>query len=409
MKEQLSARPTRVLMLLENSCFPEDSRVLLQAQALTAAGYRVTVICPTEPGFRKLRETIDGIDVYRYPAPPQWGGLWGYGIEYGYSLWMQTLLSVWVLLRRGFDTIHMHTPPDLNAILPAAYRLLGKRFIYDVHDLSPELYLAQRAGRQKRLVYRILLACERFASRTCTLALATNESQRDIQAARCGVSPQKYWIVRNGPNQCFLDYPCEQNRTSDESSPITLGYVGVMGAQDGVEKLIEALDHLINKRGFRNLRAVLVGDGDDRPRLLQLVQQWNLQSYVTFTGRVPFAEVPHYVARFDICCTPDPSNPYNDSCTTVKTMEYMALEKPVVCFETLENMKTASDAALYAKNNDAYDFANQIAMLINDPELRITLGRLGRQRTLKSLAWSFQAERLVAAYANSHPEPRPRF
>lgn len=402
----MSQRPiARVLMLLENSSFPEDSRVLLQARSLTEVGYRVTVIAPTEPGAQRLWENLEGIRVYRYPAAPDWGGVIGYGIEYGYSIVVQFCIAVWVGLRHGFDTIHMHTPPDMNAVTPAIFRWFGKKFVYDLHDLSPELYLAQKPGRKAGCLYRLLLWFERFASRTADLSISTNESQRDRQVERCDVPAEKFHVVRNGPNQAFLRDDIVPRRVVAETNVLILGYVGVMGSQDGVDYLIRALDCLVHRLGRTQVRLVLVGSGSSVPELRHLVTDLNLDRYVTFTGKVPFAEVPAYIAGFDICCTPDPRNAYNDSCTTIKTMEYMALGKPVVCFETTENMKTAREAALYAKDNDIEEYAEKLNQLVGDPTTRVKLGELGRRRILNELSWLHQAQRLITAYDRLHHRP----
>jgi len=402
----MSQRPTtRILMLLENSSFPEDSRVLLQARSLTGAGYHVTVIAPTEPGAQRLWETLEGLRVYRYPAAPDWGGVIGYGIEYSYSILMQFLIATWVSLRHGFDTIHMHTPPDMNAVIPVFFRWFGKKFVYDLHDLSPELYLAQKTGRRAGRLHRLLLWFERFASRMSDLSLSTNESQRDRHVERCGVPAEKFHVVRNGPNEAFLRDDVVPRRVVDDPGVLILGYVGVMGAQDGVDYLIRALDCLVHRLGQEQVRLVLVGSGSAVADLRQLVSTLHLDKYVKFTGKVPFAEVPSYIAGFDICCTPDPRNAYNDSCTTIKTMEYMALGKPVVCFETTENMKTAGDAALYAKNNDIEEYAGLLQDLVAGPALREELGKRGRQRIQSELSWTHQARRLIAAYDRLHQRP----
>lgn len=400
-------RRFRILMLLENSSFPEDSRVLLQARSLTEAGYRVTVIAPTEDGATKKSEVIESIQVYRYPAPPEWGGVLGYIVEYGYSIVMQFVLTCYVWLRRGFDTIHMHTPPDMNAIIPVCFRLFGKKFVYDLHDLSPELFLAQREGRRSGLISWVLLWFERFASRGSNLSISTNESQRDIHVARCGVARDKFHVVRNGPNEAFLNGPIKPRPEMRNDGMVTLGYVGVMGTQDGVDYLIRAVDILVNQRGRTNVRAVLVGSGAALADLKRQVESMGLTKHVEFTGRVPFVEVPSYIAGFDICCTPDPSNAYNDSCTTIKTMEYMALAKPIVSFATTENRKTALDAALYAENNNVEQYADKIERLLDDPQLRSRMGQFGRQRILEELSWEHQSRRLIQAYDGLHGIARP--
>lgn len=384
-------------MLLENESYPADCRVMLQAESLFGAGYRVTVICPTDQKTTRAAETVGNIQVYRYPKPPQISGFVGYVFEFGYSILMQFAISLFVWMRHGFDAIHMHTPPDMNAVIPAFFKLFGKRFVYDLHDLSPELYQAQRDGKGSRLIYNWLLRFERFASRTADVLIATNETQRDVQTQRCGASLSKCFVVRNGPNEAFLQSVVAKIELRKPGC-LNIGYVGVIGVQDGVDYLVRAIHILVTERNRRDLQVIIVGNGPALGDLKALVHSLELTDHFVFTGMIPFADVPKHIAAFDICSTPDPSNSYNDSCTTIKTMEYMALGKPVVCFETSENMKTAGEAALYAKNNDIAEYAKLLEVLMDDEGQRSRMGRIGRQRVENGLTWDHQAAQMVKAY-----------
>ncbi len=392
-----SIRQFRILMLLENESYPADCRVLLQAESLVAAGYRVSVICPTDSKSARKAETVGDVRVYRYPHPPVFSGLLGYVLEYGYSILMQFLISLYVFLRHGFDAIHMHTPPDMNAVIPAFYKVFGIKFIYDLHDLSPELYLAQRDGEGSKLIHGLLLRFERFASRIANLLIATNETQQNVQIHRCCANPSKCFVVRNGPNEAFMKtvVPKQELR---KPGCLNIGYVGVIGIQDGVDYLIRAVHVLVTECRRTDLQVIIVGSGPALADLKSLVEKLKLSQYFLFTGMIPFVEVPQHIAAFDICSTPDPSNPYNDSCTTIKTMEYMAMGKPVVCFETSENVKTAGEAALYASNNDVLEYASLLEKLMNDAELRTQMGKQGRKRVENGLTWNHQAAQLIKAY-----------
>lgn len=401
-----SQRPFRILMLLENESYPEDCRVLLQAESLVAAGYDVSVICPTDKNFKRKMETLGRVRVFRYPAPIHINGLIGYAVEYGYSILMQFLISLYVCVRYGFDAIHMHTPPDMNAVIPATYKLLGKKFVYDLHDLSPELYQAQRDGQGNRFVHQLLLKFEKFACRTANVLLATNESQQDVQIQRCGADPSNCYVVRNGPNEAFMG-SVEPKAGLQKKECLNIGYVGVIGVQDGVDYLIRAVDHLVRFRKRTDLQVIIVGAGPALNDLKSLVNDLNLAAYFQFTGMIPFVEVPKHIAAFDICSTPDPSNSYNDSCTTIKTMEYMAIGKPVVCFQTSENQKTAGEAALYAGENCTIQYAELIEKLMDDAELRDKMGQMGRQRVRDGLTWNHQAAQLIKAYDRLFGVSRP--
>ena len=391
---QATRRPKRILMILENGCFPQDTRVFQEAIALCEAGYQTTVICPTGKS-RSLYELVEEVHVYRYPRPPEWNGLLGYLFEYSYSLIMAFLFSLWVLIRSGFDAVHVHCPPDLNSMLAIFFKLLGKKFVVDLHDLSPELYQAQKVGNASRILVNALRFFERLASRNADALIATNESQHSIQIKRCGANERRCYIVRNGPNEEFTPtiQPLEVLRSPGK---FIVGYVGLMGFQDGVDYMIRALSILHNRR--TDFLAVLVGRGPALESLKKLTEELGLKDRVVFTGYVEFCKVPQYIASFDICATPDPSNPYNDSCTTIKTMEYMAVGKPTVAFRTKENEITAGDAALYAEKNNIEEFAELILKLADDPELRERMGKIGRQRIEHSLSWSRQRTFLVQVY-----------
>ena len=388
----------RILMLLENEGFPEDCRVALEAQALVAEGYAVTVICPTGDET-KLVDEHESVRVFRYPKPPMLGGFLGYLLEYGYSITMQFCISFWVLLRHGFDVIHVHTPPDMCALTAIFFKFFGKRFVFDLHDLSPELYQAQRNGDGNALVFNTLARFERLACRKADRLIATNETQRRIQIDRCGAKLEHCYVVRNGPNELFLEHTAQPPDELSEKH-MTIGYVGVIGIQDGVDYLIRSFAELLKMRPNCNLRLVVVGYGPALEGLKVLSGQLGISHNVDFTGKVPFTEVPSLISSFDICATPDPSNPYNDSCTTIKTMEYMALEKPTVCFDTLENRRTAGDAAVYASENNTESYAQALAHLVDSPSLRCKLGKIGRDRIDDGLTWAHQAKNLVALYSD---------
>jgi len=389
---------SRILMLLENNSFPEDRRVALEAQSLVEAGFKVTVICPSGTS-RRWSDHAVGAKVYRYPAAWESSGFVGYVWEYAYSLCMMGLLSVFVWIRHGFDVVHVHTPPDLTGLIGVFYQLFGKKFVFDHHDLSPELYLARRDSDSHNIVYRVLLSVERFVVRRADKLISTNETQRKVHLGRCGADQQRCVIVRNGPSDKFLG-KVDPAVDAKRHGKLVLGYVGVIGVQDGVDYMVRAVHDLKFRQRRKDFIAVIVGDGSARPQLQRLAEELDVLDEIVFTGALPFSSVPMQVASFDICLTPDPSNAYNDSCTTIKTMEYMSLRKPTVCFRTHENMVTAGDAALYADRNDVGSFVEQIVKLMDDCGRRTVLGKLARQRIENGLTWECQAKILVAMYGD---------
>lgn len=383
-------------MILENESYPDDTRVYLEATGLQRVGFRVTVICPTGNSSKRFDE-LEGVRVYRYPKPLEFPGVLGYVLEFGYSMLVAFALASWVLVRHGFDAIHVHCPPDMNTLVALPFKLIGKKFVVDLHDLSPELYQAQNEGHGNALINRLLHGFERLACKTATALISTNSTQRDVQIERGGAAPERCFVVRNGPHDMFQPdlAPMPGIRPT---GTIVIGYVGVIGIQDGVEKFVEVLAELRKSRP--EIKGVIVGSGPAISTLHQLADELGVTDSIQFTGFVDFTEVPRYIAAFDVCVTPDPSNPYNDSCTTIKTMEYMAMRRPTVAFDTKENRITAGRAALYASDNNVPEMADLIKQIIDDPQLSAEMGQFGREKIENSLAWSHQEHILVSLYVS---------
>ena len=386
-----------LLMLLENCSYLRDDRVRREAKTLAVAGYRVIVIAPSAKG-EGWHEKVDGVSVYRFPASPASTGFLGYLWEYGYSMVVIFAMSLFVFLREGFDIIHAHHPPDILAFIPAFFKLFGVRYVLDHHDLAPELYYARFGGRGNVLVYRILVWLERLSCRLADHVITTNQSYKAVEMQRGRVPQQRISIVRNGPDSNELRCTGADPALRKNGKTI-LGYVGVMGTQDGVDYLLRALHYLVYKLGRIDFFCVLVGSGNALPSLKCLAQELCLTDYVSFTGWVEDqADVARYISSMDICIAPEPSDPYNDRSTAAKVMEYMALGKPTVAFDLPEHRFTAREAAVYARPNDESDFAEQIALLMDDPYLRTRMGQEGRDRIEKELGWHHQAKALLKAY-----------
>lgn len=386
----------RILMLLENNPFPQDGRVRREARTLTAAGYRVSVIAPGSSG-QPWRERVGEVEVYRFPAPPEANGLFGYLYEYGYSMAAAFLLSLFVFLRQGFDVIHAHNPPDTFAFVAAFFKLFGVRFVFDHHDLSPDMYYALFSGKGNRLVHRTLVLFEQFSCKLADHVIATNQSYRAVEMERGRVPEERITIVRNGPELDRLRTAPPDPALRARGKTI-LGYVGDMGHHDGVDYLLRALKRLVCDLGRTDFFCVIIGRGDAWAGLKTLAAQLELDPYVWFTGFVSDADLRRYLSTADICVDPDPLNPFTDRSTMIKMTEYMAFGKPIVAFDLTEHRVTAQDAAAYARPNDELDFARQIARLMDDPERRREMGRIGRRRVETELAWPHQERHLLAVY-----------
>lgn len=391
----------RVLMLLENGPYPRDSRVRAEANALTDAGYEVTVICPTwdkEP----MAENVKGVQVYRYPALPEMEGLLGFIAEYSYALNVTFLITLFVWFRRGFDVIHSHNPPDLFVFIALFFKPFGKKFVFDHHDLSPEVYQARTPTGGNKVLYQILIGLEKLSLRVADLVIATNESYKRLEMERGRVPEEQVTIVRNAPdlNRLKLTTPSPSLR---EKAGTILCYVGEMGYQDGLDYLMRALHHLRHDLNESDFYCVLMGKGPELDNLKQLAKELDIEENVWFFGWANGQQLSEVLSTSDICVDPDPSNPFNDRSTMIKMAEYMAFAKPIVAFDLPEHRFTAEDAALYVPDNNELEFAKAVKLLMGNPELRKTMGESGKQRVISQLSWQHSARNLTQGYASILP------
>jgi glycosyltransferase involved in cell wall biosynthesis len=397
MKDSKRISKNRILMLLENLPFPQDLRVRREAYALTSGGYRVTVICPSAKG-QPSREIINGVTVYRYPAPPPARGLFSYLWEYAYSMMASFWLSLIIFLRNGFDAIHAHNPPDTFVFIAMFYKVFGKRFVYDHHDLSPEMYVARFRGGGSPLVHRALVLFEKLSCRFADHVIVTNESYKRVAMDRARVPEERITIVRNGIELSRTMVPVEPDQELRQIGKTIIGYVGVLGVQDGVDYLLRALNYLLRGLGRNDFYCVIVGFGDALEDLRNLAQELALQDHVRFTGPIFGEKLRQLLAAADVCVDSSPANPYTDRSTMFKIMEYMSLGKPIVAFDLPEHCFTARGAAVYVTPNDERAFARSLAQLMDDPERRIALGTTGSGRIKTQLAWEYSIPNLLSVY-----------
>lgn len=387
--------PRGVLIIVENLPVPNDRRVWLEATTLCDAGYHVSVISITGINATERFERRDGVAIYRYPAPPTTSGTLSFIWEFAYC-WIQTfLLSIKILFREGFDIIHACNPPETFWLIGLFYKLLGKQFLFDHHDLSPEMYLS-RFGR-KGMAYRFLLMLERATFRTADVVITTNETHRRVAIERGKVPAERVFIVRSGPDHRVL-HPSAPNPALKKGKSYMVSYLGVLNPQDGVDTFVKVAESIVRQRKRHDIQFVIMGSGDAEAELRQLSHSLDLDSYLHFTGWAELDVIQNYLSTSDVCVDTMPKTPYSDAATMNKILEYMSVGRPIAAFDLVESRVSAGDAAVYARPDDAQDLADNIIQLLDDPARRDEMGRLGRCRIENELAWEHQKWNLLAAY-----------
>jgi glycosyltransferase involved in cell wall biosynthesis len=399
-------------MLVEN-LYPQDIRIKNEADTLTEAGHSVTVVAFQKPG-QPRSEIIEGVRVYRFPQfelfqktpsdnPAFLQRAWrklqaflGYLSEYLYFTSACFVMSVYVAIKHGVDVIHAHNPPDTLFLVALPFKLLGKRFVFDHHDLSPELYMS-RYGAGKGVVTKMLATAEWCSVKLADVVISTNESYKKIVMERANKDPRTVFVVRNGPHKRHME-PTAPNPQFRLPNKYLLCYVGDLNPQDGLDYLLRSLHYLIHGLKRTDFYCVIIGSGDSLDELRALAQKLQLDGAVKFTGFISEEDLQAYLSTADICLDPDPSSPLNDVSTWIKIMEYMAHAKPIVSFDLKETRFSAQEAALYVEPNDEQQFAQAIARLMDDPALCARMGAFGRQRVERELQWSVVGREIISAY-----------
>ena len=390
------SRPRRVLIIVENLPVPFDRRVWSEATALQRAGYQVSVICPVGVGAESLRDRIDGIEIYRHPLPPEGQGAVGYLKEYATALYWEFRLAFRVSREQGFDAIHICNPPDLLFLVGTFFKLFGrKRLLFDHHDINPEMYEAKFGRRD--IFWHLLKFFERLTFMFSDVSIATNESYRRIAIERGKMPAEKVFIIRSGPSLKRLRR-VPPNPSWKAGRTYLAGYVGVIGESEGIDLLLEAVRHIVEKRKRTDVQFVVIGSGPYLATAKALCTDLGVNSFVRFTGRISDAELLEILSTADIGVNPDRWSPFNDKSTMNKTLEYMALGLPLVQFDSTEGRFSAGDAALYAKRNDSADFGDKIIELLSDDCLRQKMSAYARLRIENQLGWDHEEPKLLSAY-----------
>ncbi len=389
--------PGKVLILVENLTVPFDRRVWLESQALRDAGWHVSVICPEGPPWTLAYENLDGVHIYRYPAPPPTESHLSYLQEFLHC-WLWTFrLAFRVRREQGFDVIHACNPPDTFFAIGWWWKPLGVRFVFDQHDVCPEVYLS-RFGARQGLLFRALLLLERLTYATSDLVIATNRSYREVARDRGGVGDERAAIVRSAPD-------LRRFGRVETDPELRLGrrflvcYLGVMAPQDGVDYLLRAIQHVVFVRGRTDIQFTLIGSGDSHEALKRMSSELGIEPWTNFTGRISDEDVMRLLSTCDLGAAPDPKNSLNDISTMNKVLEYMALGRALVSFDLRETRYSAGEGALYATPNVESEFGDRMLELLDDPERRERMGAQNAERLRSELSWEFSARALVEAYA----------
>ena len=381
-----------ILIIIENLPAPFDRRVWQEACTLRDAGAKVTIICPRMKGYTKKYECIENIEVYRHPLKEGKGAI-GYLREYAQAIFWETVLSWKIFFKKRFHVIQGCNPPDLIFLTALPFKLFGVKYVFDHHDINPELYISK--FEKKGFFYRLMVFFERLTFRAADYSIATNESYREIAISRGKMNPKKVQVVRSGPrlDRLRIFPPKEELKRGKR---FLIGYVGVIGEQEGLDLLLKSAAYIVHKR--KDIHFAIVGGGTHLEEIKKECQQRGLSSDFDFYGRVDDQTMLEVLNTADVCVNPDKPTEMNNLSTMNKIMEYMALKKPIVQYSLKEGKFSAEGASLYANNTDPIDFGDKIIHLLDNPEVRSEMGELGYSRVVNELSWDFEKLNLLKHY-----------
>lgn len=380
-----------ILIVVENLPVPFDRRVWQEANTLSENGAKISIICPIMKGYTKKYEVINNIEIYRHPLPFEASGALGYLLEYSTALFWETCLTIKIYAKKRLHIIHGCNPPDLIFIVAWFFKFLGVKYVFDHHDINPELYIAKY--NKKGFFYKLMILFEKLTFKTADYSIATNESYKDIAIRRGGMNLDKVQVIRSGPKLDRLQIlpPDEKFK---KGRKYLLGYVGVIGEQEGIDLLLQSLKIIVSKR--QDVQLAIIGGGTHVEELKKLCTQLGLNDFVDFYGRVSDDVLVGVLNTADVCVNPDKPTEMNNLSTMNKIMEYMALKKPIVQFDLKEGRFSAREASLYA--TDIKDFSKKIELLLDDEDLRRQMGNFGYDRVIQELSWDHESEKLVQFY-----------
>jgi glycosyltransferase involved in cell wall biosynthesis len=379
-----------ILFIVENLTVPFDRRVWQEANTLKEQGADVSIICPVMKGYLTRYELINGIHIYRHPLK-EGNGLMAYISEYTQALFWEFCLSCKVYFRKPFQVIHGCNPPDLIFLIAFLFKILNVKFVFDHHDINPELYIAK--FNKKGIMYKLLLLMERLTFATANFSIATNESYKKIAIERGKMPVDKIQVIRSGPQLGRLKI-MEPTKSYKKGRSFLVGYVGVIGSQEGIDLLLESILYIVKKRN--DIQFAIIGGGTDLEHVKNIAKELNLNEYVDFYGRIDDDTMLAILNTADVCVNPDTPTIMNNLSTMNKIMEYMALKKPIVQYDLKEGRFSAEGSSLYADTTT--DFGEKILYLIDNPTVAKEMGLLGYNRIVNQLSWDYESVKLVKFY-----------
>lgn len=382
-----------ILIIVENLPVPFDRRVWQEANTLHENGADVSIICPKMKNYTSSYEEIDGIKIYRHSLPLEARGTIGYFLEYGAALFWEFFLCWKIFLKKRFHVIHGCNPPDLIFLVAIWFKIFGVKYVFDHHDINPELFNAK--FKRKSFLYFLTIIFERLTFATANYSIATNKSYKKIAIKRGKMDKDKVQIVRSGPNLERLKL-LPKDKQYLKGKTYLVGYVGVIGNQEGIDLLLESIEYIITIR--QDIQFAIIGGGSDLDRHIKSSKDLGLEKFVDFYGRVPDELMLSILNSTDVCVNPDKPNVMNNLSTMNKIMEYMALKKPIVQFDLKEGRYSAQDASLYAKCTNTKDFAEKIIHLLDNPDLRTRMSDFGYNRVIQELSWDHESKKLISIY-----------
>jgi glycosyltransferase involved in cell wall biosynthesis len=388
-----SLKGKHILIVVENLPVPFDRRVWQEATTLKENGADVSIICPKMKGYTEQYEVLEGIEIYRHPLPLEARGALGYLLEYGAAIFWEMKLARKIYRKKPFHVIHGCNPPDLIYLTARLFKSKGVQYVFDHHDINPELYIAKYD--KKDFFYKLMCYFEKQTFKHAVASIATNESYKSIAVNRCGMDANKVQVVRSGPklDRLKLQEPKDEFK---KGRKFLVGYVGVIGEQEGIDLLLESIQHIVQKR--QDVQFGIVGGGSDLDILKKLAVELGVSDYVDFYGRVSDQELLDVLNTADVCVNPDKPTEMNNLSTMNKIMEYMALGKPIVQYDLKEGRFSADKASLYAENSSTIDFAEKVMYLLDHPEVRKEMSDYGYKRVKNELSWDYESVKLIDFY-----------